>query len=65
MDKVKVRVSMFDEPIEVDPDEVAGLRSQGILVEDPPASEGTGSDSGSDAGPAATAGKRSAKNAAE
>ena len=32
----KVQLTMFQHPIEVPDDEVAGLRSQGLLVEDAP-----------------------------
>lgn len=35
MAKVTVRVSNFAEPIEVNEDEIAGLRQQGLLIEDP------------------------------
>lgn len=37
MPKVKVYVSMFTYPIEVNEDEVAVLRSQGLLTGPPPA----------------------------
>lgn len=33
--KVKVRVTMFADPIDVDPGEIPALRGQGLLVEDP------------------------------
>jgi hypothetical protein len=41
--KVKVRVTMFAEPIEVDVGEIPALRGQGLLVDDNPAppTEGT------------------------
>lgn len=37
MAKVTVRVTMFADPIEVDEDEIPGLRMQGLLIEDPAA----------------------------
>lgn len=36
MPKTKVRVTMFADPIEVDPDEVPVLRAQGLLAEEAP-----------------------------
>jgi hypothetical protein len=40
--KVRVRVTMFPDPIDVDPGEIPALRGQGLLVEDPtPPTEGT------------------------
>jgi hypothetical protein len=41
--KVRVRVTMFDHPIDVDPGEIPALRGQGLLAEDPipAATEGT------------------------
>jgi hypothetical protein len=38
MAKTSVRVTMFADPIEVDEDEIPGLRAQGLLIEDNPAS---------------------------
>jgi hypothetical protein len=41
--KVQVRVTMFADPIDVDPGEIPALRGQGLLAEDPipAATEGT------------------------
>jgi hypothetical protein len=41
--KVRVRVTMFADPIDVDPGEIPALRGQGLLAEDPipAATEGT------------------------
>lgn len=35
MAKVKVKLTLFDEPHEVDEDELPSLRQQGLLVEEP------------------------------
>jgi hypothetical protein len=39
MAKVKARVTMFAEPIEVDESELPSLRGQGLLIEDEPAAK--------------------------
>jgi hypothetical protein len=65
MAKKMVSVTMFEKPIEVDEDEIPGLRSQGLLIgvegetaEHPnPAGDGTG-DSGKTGDDAKTGGKR-------
>jgi len=35
-DKVRVRVTLLPDPIDVDPDEIPVLRSQGLLAPDEP-----------------------------
>lgn len=35
MPKVKVKLTLFEEPHEVDEDEIPVLRAQGLLVEEP------------------------------
>jgi hypothetical protein len=34
--KVTVRLTLFQEPVDIDEDEVPGLRAQGLLIEDEP-----------------------------
>jgi len=42
--KKNVRLTMFQHPVEVDEDEIPGLRAQGLLVEDEPAAPGSTGD---------------------
>ena len=52
MAKVTVRLTLFQEPVEIDEDEVPSLRAQGLLIEDdgPPASPGPPAPSPADGG---------------
>jgi hypothetical protein len=60
MAKVRVQVSLFSEPIEVEEGEIAGLRAQGILesvVGEMAGQPGTSGDGSSDGATAAAARK--------